>query len=161
MSKKQYHFFLDSLKNPTRPQQKLLNKVLKDLSSSEYGAGYKECKHYLDFKENIPIIEYGDVEQKIEEQFKRRCNYFNNQKVLFYERTSGSSGKEKLIPYTKNLLKSFNTMLTIWIHDVLLNLPMLKTGKMFFSISPALVDKERDVGLKDDRGYISSLKIKY
>lgn len=74
------------------------------------------------------------------------------ERVLFHERTSGSSAKAKEIPYTKSLLRSFEKMFLIWCADVLAHGPVqFETGKLFMSISPQI----GDAAIADDREYLS------
>ncbi len=70
---------------------------------------------------------------------------------VFYETTSGSTGAKKRIPYTRRLLKSFESMFLLWTHDLLSNSGIpFKTGRIFISISPEIGDASTD-----DRRYLS------
>ncbi len=70
---------------------------------------------------------------------------------LFFETTSGTTGAKKRIPYTRRLIKSFESMFLLWTHDLLSfsGIP-LKTGRIFVSISPLIGD-----AINDDRRYLS------
>jgi hypothetical protein len=73
-----------------------------------------------------------------------------SESILFYEKTSGSRGAAKLIPYTKSLLSSFNEMFCLWTHDLILHGANFSTGKIYFCISPQLGEKQDKIGLNND-----------
>lgn len=115
----------EALENPRPAQEKLLAEILKRTGRVSLG-GVRSWN------------EPGLVETR--------------ERVIFHERTSGSSAKAKEIPYTKSLLRSFEKMFLIWSADVLENAPVkFETGKLFMSISP----KIGDAGMADDREYLS------
>jgi GH3 auxin-responsive promoter len=58
--------------------------------------------------------------------------------ILFYEKTSGSRGAAKRIPYTKSLRRSFSQMFCIWAYDLIQHIPFT-TGKVYFCVSPKLL----------------------
>lgn len=75
--------------------------------------------------------------------------------VKFYEQTSGSTGNKKSIPYTKSMLRSFENMFLIWVHDLLFHSGInFKSGKFFMSVSPQI-----GASNTDDRKYLSPLVV--
>jgi hypothetical protein len=104
----------------------------------------------------IPIIGYADIQDLITQQIGKKTNFFTNQEALFYEKTSGSSAAAKLIPYTKSLLNSFNSMFCVWAYDIITNAPPLCKGKIYFCVSPQLAESNSNkVGLTNDAEYLS------
>lgn len=76
------------------------------------------------------------------------------EEVKFYEQTSGSTGNKKSIPYTKGLLKSFENMFLLWVHDLVFHSNLeLKSGTFFMSVSPKIGSNNNN----DDRKYLSGL----
>jgi hypothetical protein len=70
---------------------------------------------------------------------------------VFFETTSGSTGAKKQIPYTRSLLRSFESMFLLWAHDVLCHSGIrFRTGRIFVSISPQI-----GAAATDDRRYLS------
>jgi hypothetical protein len=71
--------------------------------------------------------------------------------------TSGSSGARKLIPYTGALLGEFQRGIGPWIVDLFRD-PILRGGRAYFSISPAIEEDEHGaavpVGFDDDTAYL-------
>lgn len=154
--------FIDDLRNSRATQGNLLNELTGKLAATEYGQSLrvKAGDDYSAFAAKVPIVSHDDINCWIERQISEESNILTADTVLFYEKTSGSSGKSKLIPYTSALKASFNRMFLIWLSDLLSHGPELKTGKLFISISPAFQDAEITargvrVGLEDDSEYLS------
>lgn len=157
--------FYSALENPQAAQKKVQKEIFNHLQKSEYGR-YLRVKNIDDWH-RIPIVEYHNIENWINTQKKDNTNLLSSEKVIFYEKTSGSRGAAKFIPYTKSLRRSFNQMFCVWAHDIIVNGPKFNTGKIYFCISPQLGDKQQEdfqqktsyennsnKSLKDDSEYL-------
>jgi GH3 auxin-responsive promoter len=132
-----YHNFLKALSNPQTSQQKVQQEIFSHLLYSEYGQSLG-VQTILDWH-HIPIVEYHEIENLILQQKENKNPLLTPECILFYEKTSGSRGAAKLIPYTKSLRRSFSKMFCVWTHDLIVNGPRFCTGKIYFCISPQLV----------------------
>src|SRR5207237_3883336 len=66
---------------------------------------------------------------------------------------------EKLIPYTAGLRRQFQRAVAVWIHDLFRHRPLLRQGRAYWSISPALSAPRRTVagipiGFDEDAAYL-------
>jgi hypothetical protein len=107
-----HHKLENTLKNPQKAQLKLLTEIT-------------QVNNYHDFVKGYSISTYEDLEDAL----------MNLKGVKFYEKTSGSSGNQKLIPYNQALLDSFEFAFQAWAYDLLTHTLNLKTGRLFLSIS--------------------------
>ncbi|HVH44693.1 MAG TPA: GH3 auxin-responsive promoter family protein [Labilithrix sp.] len=144
--------------DPERAQRRLLADLAKRASATAYGRHYG-VSDADSFRSALPLVRYEDLEPWISRQIAENGPVLTSSPVQFYEKTSGSSGAQKLIPYTSALLRSFARMLVAWAHDVLANGPHLTTGQLYFSISPSFTPRERTahgvpIGLADDADYL-------
>lgn len=154
------HNFYQTLENPQAAQKKVQHQILKNLIKSDYGR-YLRVKTIDDWH-RIPIIEYHNIENWIHTQHKDKTYLLTSEKVSFYEKTSGSRGAAKLIPYTKSLRSSFNEMFCVWAYDLIKNGPKFNTGKIYFCISPQLGENQQEQfknnsnfqSLQDDSEYL-------
>lgn len=144
--------FHHALKNPQASQQAVQKAIIKRLIQSEYGKSLN-IKSLADWH-NIPIVAYHDIEKSILQQKETKKPLLTSENILFYERTSGSRGAAKLIPYTKSLLSSFNQMFCVWAHDLIEHGAKFSTGKIYFCISPQLAGKQDEIGLNNDSEYL-------
>lgn len=154
--------FKGQLACPARVQQDLLKDLIRNLSATEYGRslGVREGGDYETFSRKTPVAGYDQIGHWIERQKGREGKVIVSEPVLFYERSSGSSGPAKYVPYTRSLKRSFNRMFSIWLYDLLEHGPRLETGKTFISISPAFGENQATergvkVGLADDTDYLN------
>lgn len=143
--------FERALSNPEMAQRKVQKEIFARLIESEYGKniGIKSLEDWA----KIPLVNYEDIKQWIE---PGKNKLLTPEKIIFYEKTSGTRSKSKLIPYTNSLRKSFNHMFCIWTEDLLKNGPKFTTGKIYFCISPQLEDEDNHLGLEDDSEYLDS-----
>ncbi|WP_394831084.1 GH3 auxin-responsive promoter family protein [Pendulispora rubella] len=153
-----------ALDRPYEAQRELLATLLRQSAKTEYGRvlGLKGDESYTEFSRKVPIVKYEQLEPWIERQKSTGYKVLSSGKVALYEKTSGSSGGKKYIPYTRELLGSFHTLVFVWLHDLLANGPELTTGKVFFSISQPFQDPEiakngTPVGMGNDTDYLSPL----
>ena len=134
--------FYRALENPQAAQKKIQQEILNSLVKSDYGK-YLRVKSIEDWH-RIPIVEYHNIENWINTQYQDKTHLLTSEKVIFYEKTSGSRGAAKLIPYTKSLRRSFNQMFCVWAYDLIMYGPKFNTGKIYFCISPQLGDNQQD-----------------
>ncbi|MBE9068728.1 GH3 auxin-responsive promoter family protein [Leptolyngbya cf. ectocarpi LEGE 11479] len=140
--------FSHALFQPQTAQQRLQKQLFKQLMQSDYGQSLKISS--IDDWHRIPIVTYDDLFTWIEQK-----KSLTSDPVLFYEKTSGSGGPAKRIPYTHGLRKSFNTLFCIWAYDLITHGPRFKTGKLYMCISPKLLAPgESPEGLQDDADYL-------
>ena len=79
------------------------------------------------------------------------------------EPTSGSSGGEKWIPYTDGLRRQFQRGIAAWIADLFRHRPVVRRGRAYWSISPALGRPRRTaggipIGFDDDAAYLGGVE---
>ncbi|MDO4535583.1 MAG: GH3 auxin-responsive promoter family protein [Clostridium perfringens] len=82
---------------------KVLLKILKRNCKSEVGIKYdfKSIKGIEDFKNKFPITNYDFYTEYIEKMIKGEENILFSEKIEYFGHTSGTTGKQKLIPTTK------------------------------------------------------------
>jgi hypothetical protein len=150
---RRYQRFLAELSAPERPQGRLLADLVEATSRTRYGQSYGVAAgdSYADFARKLPIVEYDDIEPWIRRQQDSRAPMICPEAPAFWERTSGSSGAAKMIPYTRGLQNSFVRMFLLWAYDCLQHGPRLSSGCTFLSVSPTFPDQGT---LPDDSEYL-------
>ncbi|MGH7538310.1 MAG: GH3 family domain-containing protein [Gemmatimonadales bacterium] len=156
--------FARRLANPAAAQRVLLRRILRQVARTEYGRGHRITgrEDYIAFRDQLPIVAYEDLRDWIERQSRSRAPVIAPEPVRVYEKTSGSTGRQKLIPYTPSLLRSFDRMAFLWAYDLLRHGPQFTTGRLFFSVSAPFQDERSTasgvpVSLDDDSEYLSPL----
>ncbi|MBD2358010.1 GH3 auxin-responsive promoter family protein [Tolypothrix sp. FACHB-123] len=146
-----YRRFTQALDYPELTQISVQKEICDRLINSEYGKslGIRSLGDW----QAVPIVDYDGLEPWILGQEKRQQIPLTPEPILFYEKTSGSTGAIKWIPYTKSLRRSFNQMFCVWAHDLIVHGPKFSTGKIYASISPQLNVGDSQ-SLQDDLDYL-------
>lgn len=141
--------FHAALEQPQRAQQRVQQAICDRLVASDYGQSLG-IRSIADWQ-RLPVVTYEDLEPWIE-----RAG-LTPEPILFYEKTSGSAGAVKRIPYTRSLRRSFNQMFCVWAQDLIQNGPAFETGQLYACISPNLGLTSSQAGpatLQDDSEYL-------
>ena len=141
--------------NASKIQNKILKRIIEQNKNCKYGEKYKfaDIKTYEDWKKKVPIIGYEDIEQYVKDK-----NALTSNVIKLYEPTSGSSGFQKLIPYTEELRKEFQNGIKVWLFDLYLHNPKLLFYKSYWSISPKTKTESSDIGFEKDEEYFSKIE---
>ena len=91
-------------------QEQFLLSLLRAYQNTEFGKQYrlKEVKNIEQFRNIVPILSYGNYESFMERITKGEPNILTPDPVIHLNRTSGSTGKQKLIPITKRSRQILN-----------------------------------------------------
>lgn len=149
----EYRRFCRLLADPKSAQQRVQAQIVRKLKECEYG-------HYLginsvDEWDRIPVVDYDDLKPWIDCQRDSGNAVLTPDPILFLERTSGSQGAIKWIPYTYDLRKSFHHLFCIWAYDLIRNGPRFRSGRTYMSITPAFGAATGSTeGLQDDGDYL-------
>jgi hypothetical protein len=85
--------------------------------------------------EELPIVTYDDLVPWIDRIVAGESDVLFAGRPVAYERTSGSSGAAKLIPYSAEGLRDFQRSLAPWIEQSVRDFNI--AGRAYFAISPA------------------------
>lgn len=152
--------FKKSLKIVSIEQEKVFKKILAQYEGTQFGHDFKILKNwnYNDFVRNIPVQSYESLHSYIEKERLGENNSILRDPVQVWEKTSGSSGTSKNIPYTKSLLQTIHRAIIIWLADILSLKLNFQTGKVFFSLSPVVIkDAKHTSSFEDDSEYLPPL----
>ncbi|MGP1383295.1 MAG: GH3 family domain-containing protein [Thainema sp.] len=128
--------FYQALDDPQQAQRRVQQEICDRIIHSPYGQTWGiQSIHDWD---KLPIVDYDDLHDWILPTLNQRHNGLTPEPILFYEKTSGSRGAAKLIPYTQALRQSFSHMFCVWAQDLICNGPRFRTGKIYFCVSPQL-----------------------
>lgn len=94
-------------KNCGKVNAEVLYKILKQNCKCEFGEkfDFEHIKSIKDFKEQVPLTDYGYYENYIERMANGEKNVLISDEIDYFGHTSGTTGKQKLIPVTKRSRK--------------------------------------------------------
>lgn len=145
--------FSKALVDPDRAQRHTQTQIFEKFRASAYGRDLGIDR--LEDWDQIPIVDYDDLEPWIEEQRNSQSSLLTPDPILFHEKTSGSQGAAKWIPYTRALRRSFHHLFCVWAYDLIRHGPRFQSGRFYISITPAFAAAgESSQGLQDDSDYL-------
>lgn len=125
----------EDVKNYEKVQKHLLLTIVEDNKDTEYGKKYnfKNIKSISDYQNNVPIIDYEDIRLLIDRMNNNKeKNIIISKDPCLYNVTSGTSGKEKIIPQTKESSRVINHWRTKYVNEhiaEILNIDNFPNGK--------------------------------
>ncbi len=100
--------FIQKTRQTDTVQEQFLRKLLFEYQNTELGRTYKigEIKTIDQFRSRIPVLPYSSYEPLCDRIAKGEQNILTSDPVVYFNLTSGSTSKQKLIPVTKRFQNS-------------------------------------------------------
>jgi len=116
----------------------LLNNLIRN-AGTKYGHeyGFERIRDADDYRACVPLISYEDILPLIQDICEGRSDVLFAGKPVAFEKTGGSEGGEKIIPYSHESIKDFRNALFPWV-ERLSKTYALGSGQAYMAISPAL-----------------------
>ena len=153
--------FRQASRSVARTQADTLQEIVARNKHSRFGAehGFSCVQNPEAFQRHVPLTTYDTIAVSIEQIAAGRPNVLTADPVRLLEPTSGSTGGEKLIPYTRLLRKQFQRGIAVWIADLMRRRPAVRRGRAYWSISPSLGGPRSTsggipIGFEDDTAYL-------
>jgi hypothetical protein len=112
-----------------------LEAVLARNAGTAYLSRYRSPRRLESFRESVPVTSYDDLQPWLARMESGEPDVLFAGRPIAYERTSGSAGPSKLIPYSSDGLLDFQRSVVPWLASVVKAHAI--TGRAYFSISPA------------------------
>lgn len=151
--------FQRSAQNPRRAQAERLAQLLGDVDHA-YGRsfGLERVRTVEDLRERLPLVDYDALSPWVDRIADGERGVLTTRPVTMLERTGGSSGPNKLVPYTDALRAEFARAVATWMVDLHRRHPALIGTRSYWSVSPVARAPEVTksglrVGFDDDAEY--------
>ena len=142
-------------------QAAVLQQILAKNQHTEYGVanGFGRLRSPAEFQRRVPLSTYDTYDEPIRHIAAGRPNVLTAERVQLLEPTSGTTGAQKLIPYTPMLRRQFQHAIAAWIADLMQHRPAIRQGRAYWSISPAFGAARRTdggipIGFDNDTAYL-------
>lgn len=134
--------------SPKEVQERIRKDILKQNKDTVYGRKYQfhECEDITNFRQRIPLTSYEDYIPYIERMKDGEKEVLTKEELVMFELTSGSSSAKKYIPYTQSLKNEFQRGIKPWLYQLYQNVPKVKWGRSYWSITPVTTKKEYSIG---------------
>lgn len=97
--------YLRKNRNMEKEQTKLLKSIITNNSRTQWGRDHRfnEIMNYHSFCKLHPITEYKDYINYIDKISNKTQNVLSRKNVIYFAKTSGTTGKQKVIPVTNDM----------------------------------------------------------
>ena len=137
--------FERALAHPERAQLERLAAVLSAAAGSTRArgiAGLDFVRTAREFQDAVPPCTADQLEPDIERIAAGESAVLTRAPVLWFERSGGTSGAFKRVPYTAQLLEEFQSALLPWVFDLARGRPRAWSGPGYWSVSPLAQEPE-------------------
>ena len=158
--------FHRALSVPGEAQRSWLLRQLVRHARSTYGCehDFAAIRDYETFARRLPLTGYGDIAPYIARIQAGEQTVLGADPVTHLVPTSGTTGAQKLIPFTGALSAAFDAAIAPWIRNLARQRPALAGGPAYWSVSPLAGSGEGEpssavrVGFDDDAAYLGGAK---
>jgi hypothetical protein len=130
--------FEEATKNPLAAQKKTLLDYISRNKNTEYGkkCNFSKIKSIEEYRSHVPICDYVSISSYAERMAQGENNILTADHVIFFGRTSGTTGKPKLIPVTEYSRAKKAELMALWTYYISRDHPKVTDGKIFAIIDP-------------------------
>jgi GH3 auxin-responsive promoter len=160
-----------ALRDPHQAQDAWLRRQLQRHAASAFGRAhdFAALRGTADFVRRVPLADYTGIVTAITRVAAGERDVLAVGPVTHLAPTSGTSGAQKLIPFSPALQEGFDAAVSAWMHDLVRQRPALAAGPAYWSVSPLDGDAHGSlaaharaftgaipVGFADDADYLGS-----
>lgn len=130
--------FEEATKDPAEAQKKTLLDYLVRNKNTEYGKkyGFSKIGSVEEYLKTVPICDYTGISSYAERMAAGEKNILTSETPTFFGRTSGTTGKPKLIPVTDYSRSKKAELMALWTYYISRDHPRVTDGKIFAIIDP-------------------------
>lgn len=146
---------------PAETQQHVLNRLLKNNARTAFGKeyGFDSIRTPADFQRRIPIQSFTGFSPWVDRIAAGEKAVLTAEPVVFFNKSSGTSGKPKLIPVTQTWINETGRLRKIWGGLASANHPRLLSGKaisIVYSANGGKTEGGIEYGSLSGRVYLQS-----
>ncbi|WP_322044161.1 GH3 family domain-containing protein [Paraburkholderia sp. J67] len=132
--------WMQQIEAPAATQTERLMTLLEANRDSVFGRrhGFSSIRTPEQYRERVPVQSAADFLPWLERASNDARAVLTSQPPQFFERTSGSTARQKLIPYTPSFLRELQTAMIVWLADMIRVCPGIAQGRAYWSMSPSL-----------------------
>ena len=154
---------VESLKSPDEMQRQLLRQIIDRNRDCEFGERYdfRSIRTIEEYQRRVPLHDYSDFRSDIDRMMAGEKKVLVADDVLLFEKTGGSTGGSKSLPFTDAGFKAMHRAVLPWLDDLVTSRPGITEGKAYWAISPAARQQSRTsggipIGITNDAVYFGA-----
>src|SRR5215211_5783444 len=145
-------------RTPVQAQDRLLRQILEANADTEFGRrhGFGGITSFRQFQERVPIAGYEDLEPYITAEMQGRPNQLTKEPPVLFTTTSGTTGKRKYIPMTREGKRAKSHLTWLWFCGLYRDHPGIVGGRILSVVSPEVESHAPSgvpIGAESGHGY--------
>lgn len=135
-------------RDPAAAQHAVLARILHANADTEFGRrhGFATIRNATEFRARVPLAHPAALARDVDRAARGAAGVRTAEPVVCLELTGGSSGANKLVPYTRGLLREFSAATLPWTFDLLRARPALRNGRAYWAVTPPARAASRTAG---------------
>lgn len=130
--------FKAGLGNPERAQLEILRTILRNNTQCQFGKQYGFGSLSAEsFRRDVPVQSSEEYETWLNKASEAGA-VLTDAPILYFEKTSGTTGNARLIPYTAEFRRQIDRAVSTWMVSLSRAYPKAFAGPSYWSISPPL-----------------------
>ncbi len=113
-------------------QQTLIEGILRRNAGTVFGKehGFRKIRTIADYQGAVPIRNWAEISPYVDSVIEGRLDALTKEEPFFFQRTTGTTGKPKMIPFTRRCQAASVLTHRMWIYKHLLDNPNLLKGRI-------------------------------
>ena len=160
--------FERAIRDVAGTQTRALTELLEANADTAFGRAHRfaELARASDvrraYRERVPVHAWDALAPWVDRAVRGEAHVLTREPVRLFERTSGSTSANKLVPFTPRFLHELGMATGPWLYDLFTAHPALFGGRQYWSISPVTRARETTpggtpIGMEDDAEYFGPL----
>lgn len=126
--------------DPLGVQTERLREILTHNADTEIGRryGFASIRSLTELRRRVPVHTYEDLAPRIERMTQGARQILTADAPVLYCRTSGTTGRQKLVPITPGFIEEFSRTQKMWLRQLIQDHPRILGGRILSIVSPAV-----------------------
>ena len=132
--------FMRQYDTARQTQQTLIKDMLRRNAGTVFGKehGFQKIRTIEDYQRQVPIRDWAEISPYVDAVVEGRRDTLTKEAPFFYQRTTGTTGKPKMIPFTRRCQAVSMLTHRMWIYKNLLDNPSLLKGRVMALLNAAI-----------------------
>jgi len=132
--------FMVQYDSPRETQARLLGSILKRNAGTLFGKehSFAKIRDVADYQRQVPIRQWLDFAPYVDAVVEGQTGVLTKERPFFYHRTSGTTGKPKMIPVTRRCEDLSKTTHRLWVLKALSNNPGMLRSEVMAVLNTAI-----------------------
>jgi hypothetical protein len=128
-----FDLFMRQYGTTRETQTSLLQDMLRRNADTEFGRehGFRSAITVEAYQRQVPIRQWSEIGTYVDRVIDGRDNVLTRDVPFFFHRTTGTTGKPKMIPFTRRCQASAKLTHSMWVYKNVLDNPGVLKGRVF------------------------------